>query len=290
MLLVTLAIGAVIALVAIVGVLVAGVGKPAPAPPAPAPTPARDARAQAPMVVTEMATRGFFAIEDASGRREEPLPDSPLGSGEFPMGLWVAPDHTVFVVGKLYTGRPGPDDGAVWRRSREGAWSLALRLPGRVIGHVCGRTQDEVVVGLMGGIATWDGTTWSEHALPYAMMWKVWSSIDASSREGELVAQAFDGSVAYVVSGGIPTMTSRRERATHRPLLVRARRDHLPRLRSLDAARRARAPPSRRGADPARARAGAGGARARRRSAPARRQPLTASVRGTGRWISPIHV
>jgi hypothetical protein len=211
MLLVTLAIGAVIALVAIVGVLVAGVGKPAPAPPAPAPTPARDARAQAPMVVTEMATRGFFAIEDASGRREEPLPDSPLGSGEFPMGLWVAPDHTVFVVGKLYTGRPGPDDGAVWRRSREGAWSLALRLPGRVIGHVCGRTQDEVVVGLMGGIATWDGTTWSEHALPYAMMWKVWSSIDASSREGELVAQAFDGSVAYVVSGGIPTMTSRRD-------------------------------------------------------------------------------
>lgn len=174
------------------------------------------------MVVTEMATRGFFAIEDASGRREEALPDSPLRSGEFPMGLWVAPDHTVFVVGKLYTGKPGPDDGAVWRRSREGAWSLALRLPGRVIGHISGRSENEVVVGLMGGIATWDGAQWNEHALPYAMMWKVWRTLDASGNESELVAQAFDGSAAYTVSGGIPTMTSpRTEPRTDRYAFVR---------------------------------------------------------------------
>lgn len=223
LLLVTLAIGALIALVAIVGVVVAGVGKPAAAPAAtPAPAPAPERRGQAPMVVTEMATRGFFAIEDASGRRDEPLPDSPLRSGEFPMGLWVAPDHTVFVVGKLYTGKPGPDDGAVWRRGRDGTWSLSLRLPGRVIGHVSGRSENEVVVGLMGGIATWDGAGWTEHALPYAMMWKVWLEPVAGGPGGELVAQAFDGSAAYVVSRGVTTMTTpRTEPRTDRYAFVR---------------------------------------------------------------------
>jgi hypothetical protein len=224
LLLVTLAVGAVIALVAIVGVLVAGVATPAapPPPPTPATPPERAPRGAKPMVVTEMATRGFFAVEDASGRREEPLPDSPLGSGEFPMGLWVAPDHTVFVVGKLYTGKPGPDDGAVWRRGRDGTWSLSLRLPGRVIGHVSGRSESEVVVGLMGGIATWDGAGWTEHALPYAMMWKVWLEPVAVGPDGELVAQAFDGSAAYVVGRGVTTMTTpRTEPRTDRYAFVR---------------------------------------------------------------------
>ena len=211
MLLVTLAIGGGITLVAMVIALVAragsGVEEPghdrpddAPvtignaAPPTPTP-------AAVPVGATAMSTRGFFAIEDASGRRdEEPLPDSPLGHGEFPMGLWVAPDHTVYVVGKQYTGRPGPDDGVVWRRSPSGVWSVVLRLPGRVIGHVTGRSDTEVLVGAMAGIATFDGQTWTEHSLPYTQMWKVWS-------EGsELVAQAFDGSVAYVVALGVTSM------------------------------------------------------------------------------------
>ena len=121
------------------------------------------------------------------------------------MGLWVAPDHTLFVVGKQYTGRPGPDDGVVWRRDPTGSWSIALRLPGRVIGHVTGRSSSEVVVGAMAGIATFDGQTWTEHSLPYTQMWKVWS--DGS----ELVAQAFDGSVAYLVSLGMTSMTTTRE-------------------------------------------------------------------------------
>lgn len=164
------------------------------------------AAAGAPMVVTQMATRGYFAIEHADGRREEaPLPDSPHGHGEFPMGLWVAPDHTLFVVGKQYTGRPGPDDGVVWRRDPSGSWSVPLRIPGRVIGHVTGRSSSEVVVGAMAGIATFDGQTWTEHSLPYTQMWKTWT-------EGsELVAQAFDGSVAYLVSLGMTSMTSPRE-------------------------------------------------------------------------------
>ena len=101
LLLLTLAIGAVVTLIAIAGVIVAGVGKPAPLRAA-EPTPPRAAPpAPAPMVVTEMATRGYFATEAAEGRREEALPESPLGAREFPMGIRVGPDHTAFVVGKL---------------------------------------------------------------------------------------------------------------------------------------------------------------------------------------------
>lgn len=218
---ITLAVGAAITLIALVTVLVArggsGVGDPdlEDAPPAdaprvapPAPKPASSNAA--PMVVTAMATRGFFAIEDASGARvEEPLPESPLGHGEFPMGLWVAPDRTVYVVGKQYTGRPGPDDGVVWRRAPSGAWSEALRLPGRVIGHVTGRSSTEILVGAMAGVASFDGQSWTQHSLPYAQMWKVWS--EGSELAPELIAQAFDGSVAYVVSLGLTSMTHARE-------------------------------------------------------------------------------
>jgi hypothetical protein len=208
-LLVVLGIGAGITLLAVVGAIAHAVAVP-DAPPAPEPrrerpraAKAETARAQ-PMMVEQMATRGFFARTDASGEQEEALPESPLGHGEFPMGVWVAPDHTVFAVGKLYTGRPGPDEGVVWRRAPEGTWSFALRLPTRVIGDVAGRSGTEVVAGTMGGIVCFDGQSWHEHALPYAMMWKVWSDGD------ELVAQAFDGSVAYTVERGIPAMTTPR--------------------------------------------------------------------------------
>lgn len=207
-LLILLAVGGVVTLLAVLGVvgsaMIAKPPEPAPEPrvaPRPAPRPAA---AAAPMVVTEMDTRGFFSIEDAAGKREEPLPESPLGHGEFPMGLWVSPAHTVFVVGKLYTGRPGPDDGVVWKRTRDGTWSIALRLPSSVIGHVTGRSDDEVVGGRMGGIVCFDGQAWHPQALPYSMMWKVWS-------EGpDLVAQAFDESATYTVSMGLTSMTTQR--------------------------------------------------------------------------------
>jgi len=151
------------------------------------------------MVVMEMRTHGFLRISDADGTREEPLPDSPLAAGEFPMGLWVAADHTVFAVGKQYTGQPGPDDGVVWRRAPGGGWSTAHRARGRVFGAIAGRSSDEVVVGGIGGIACFDGATWRETKLPYPMMWKVWREAD------EIVAQAWDGSAAFTVRGGVVT-------------------------------------------------------------------------------------
>lgn len=222
-LLLVIGIGGVITLLAIAGVIVAGLlpqkepeRVPDEARSQPGGQPRVRADAPRPMVVQTMATRGYFARADGSGEREEPLPESPLGHGEFPMGLWVAPDHTVFVVGKLYTGRPGPDEGVVWRRAPDGTWSFALRLPTRVIGAVTGRSAHEVVAGTMGGIVCFDGQDWHEHALPYAMMWKVWSEGD------ELVAQAFDGSVTYTVRSGLPSMApARREVRTDRYSFVR---------------------------------------------------------------------
>lgn len=156
------------------------------------------------MVVMQMLTHGFLRIADANGTREEPLPDSPLRAGEFPMGLWVAPDHTVFAVGKQYTGEPGPDDGAVWRREAGGRWSTSHRTRGRVFGGVVGRSSREVVVGGIGGIACFDGTTWRETKLPYPMMWKVWRDGD------EIVTQAWDGSATFTVNGGAVTACERR--------------------------------------------------------------------------------
>ncbi len=217
-LLILLAVGAGITLIAVLGVVVSAMTAraepPAPEPIAPARVPAgrpaspagRSApMASAPMVVTEMKTRGFFSIEDASGKREEPLPASPLGPwGEFPMGIWVSPEHTVYVVGKLYTGRPGPDDGVVWKRTRDGSWSIALRLPASVIGHVTGRSDTEVVGGRMGGIVCFDGQAWHEQALPYSMMWKVWND------GADLIAQAFDGSATYTVSMGLTSLAASR--------------------------------------------------------------------------------
>lgn len=168
--------------------------------------------APAAMEVTEMFTRGFLRIDDHGDVREETVPESPLGHGEFPMGMWVAPDGTVFVVGKQYTGGSLPDDGVVWRRAPDGTWSTVFRVRARVFGWVTGRSTDEVVVGGIGGIFCFDGAQWTEHALPYPMMWKAWLDFggdderdeDEPDGDGEVVAQAFDDSVAVVVERGQP--------------------------------------------------------------------------------------
>lgn len=151
-------------------------------------------------IAMDMRTSGFLRITSADHPlREEPLPASPLGEGEFPMGLWVAPDHTVFAVGKQYTGRPGPDDGVVWQRAPDGTWSTGHRLRGRVFGAIAGRSSHEVVVGAIGGIVCFDGARWRDISLPYPMMWKVW--LDGP----ELIAQAWDGSSAFIVRDGVVT-------------------------------------------------------------------------------------
>lgn len=169
-------------------------GAVAYAPPVAAPAPRVTG-----MQVMAMRTHGFLAVSGPDGAREEPLPGSPLGAGEFPSAVWVAPDHTVFAVGKQYTGQPGPDDGAVWRRAPDGTWSTPYRLRGRVFGSVAGLASDDVIVGAIGGVVWFDGERWRDTTLPYPMMWKVWRDGD------ELVAQAFDASVAFTMTRGVAT-------------------------------------------------------------------------------------
>jgi hypothetical protein len=167
-------------------------GQPVPAAPPiakPPPPPKK------PMRVTRMATKGFLRIRDGSGEHEEPLPDSPLGAGEFPRGVWAAADGAVYVVGKLYTGKPGPDDGFVWRRATDGTWSLAWRLPGRTFMSVVG-LGDALVVGSYKGIACFDGRGWSVIDLPCDAMVRVWDD------GGRVVARSIDGKGAWAVQGG----------------------------------------------------------------------------------------
>jgi hypothetical protein len=61
-----------------------------------------------------VSSAGFLRITKGDKSIVEGLPPSPRGAGEFPMGCWAAPDGSVYVVGKQYTGVPGPDDGAVY--------------------------------------------------------------------------------------------------------------------------------------------------------------------------------
>ena len=84
------------------------------------------------MRVMQMHTVGLVRITDDQGERVENLPDSPLGHGEFPEGLTVSDAGKVYVVGKLYTGRPGPDDGVGYERSVDGNWTIAFTLPSRI--------------------------------------------------------------------------------------------------------------------------------------------------------------
>src|SRR5262245_20275458 len=95
--------------------------------PAPAPAP------REPMRVMRMMCRGFLRIRENGVDREEPLPASPLGHGEFPTACWATSDGTVYAVGKLYSGKPGPDDGVVWKRTPTGQWSIAFQLKDRTL-------------------------------------------------------------------------------------------------------------------------------------------------------------
>jgi hypothetical protein len=171
----------------------------APPPPeasiAAAPKPAPTVDAKAPMRVMRMATRGFLRITEGGKDREEPLPDSPLKSGEFPEACWVAPDGAVYAVGKQYTGVPGPDYGAVWRRAPDGTWTTAFRLKDRTFHSIAGVSANEIVVGTLGGYVGFDGKAWTVHDLPDSMI-NVWTD------GKKLYGQDFDDTKTYAIARG----------------------------------------------------------------------------------------
>ena len=124
--------------------------------------------------VTAMAVRGFLRIEDATGKHEEPLPESPRHHGEYPEGCYAAADGAVYAVGKQYTGVDGPDDGAVWKRAADGTWTTALRLELVQLTSIAGTAPDNIVAGGASGYSWWDGKTWTWHAATPSFVY-VWS-------------------------------------------------------------------------------------------------------------------
>jgi len=121
-----------------------------------------------------MAVRGFLQIADASGKHEEPLPESPRHHGEYPDGCYAAADGAVYVVGKQYTGVPGPDDGVVWKRAADGTWSTVLRLPLVQLSSIAGTAPDNIVAAGASGYSWWNGTTWTRHDMTQNFVF-VWS-------------------------------------------------------------------------------------------------------------------
>lgn len=134
-------------------------------PPAPTKTvPAASTPAKKkPMRAMRMHSTGFLEIKNGDDRREEQLPESPLKHGEYPEGCWVAPDGTLYAVGKQYTGVPGPDFGVVWKRTPKGEWSTAFRLKDLTFHSIAGRAATDIVVGGLRTYVTFDGTAWTPH-------------------------------------------------------------------------------------------------------------------------------
>ncbi len=159
---------------------------PPPAPPAP----------PAPLKVMRMLTHGLVRVVEGGVEHEETLPDSPLGHGEFPTAITGAPGGEVYVVGKLYTGRPGPDDGVVYRR-QGGGWEIVHRLPERTFHSVCVHSGN-VCAGAVGGYAVAEGGHWGFVPLPYESVVNLWVE------DGRLKGAAWDGSLAWDLSGPQP--------------------------------------------------------------------------------------
>lgn len=126
-----------------------------------------------PMRVTRMKVWGCLTIEDADGAREERFPPSPRGAGEFPTAIWGAPDGTVWITAKLYSGAPGPDDGVVYSRAPDGTWNIEFILPEYTLHSIVG-WDGYLFAGAIGGYVYFDGESWASVRLPeYSMMWKV---------------------------------------------------------------------------------------------------------------------
>ncbi len=193
--------GFVAGLVAVVVAVTRNAKAPAPpvqrggmvAPPPPPP----------PMRVMRMFTTGYVRVIEAGVEHEETLPASPLGHGDYPTAIGAAPGGEVYLVGKLYTGRPGPDDGVVYRR-RGGAWEIVHRMSGKTFHSVCADAA-HVYVGGIGGYAVFDGGSWSFRPMPFDSVVNVWLE------DGKLLGARWDGLTAWDLSGATPVEIAARK-------------------------------------------------------------------------------
>lgn len=153
------------------------------------------APARPPMRVTRMKVWGELIIRRGEEKTKEIFPASPLGAGEFPTAIWGDDDGTLWISAKLYSGKPGADDGVVYRRTPDGEWHFEYIVSERTLHSIQGR-NGHLYAGGMGGYAHFDGTQWQTVVLPeYTMMWKVFADADG------VFVQNWDGEFAYRLDG-----------------------------------------------------------------------------------------
>jgi hypothetical protein len=104
---------------------------------------------------------------DATAAEDVLMPESPHRSGEQIRDAWVAPDGTEFVAGYMYTGKPGPDTGVVYRRAVGAhAFEIAWAVPEHELGTFGGVSSTDLYVGGTGILLHLKESTWTELAMP----------------------------------------------------------------------------------------------------------------------------
>jgi hypothetical protein len=93
------------------------------------------------------------------------LPPAIHNHDEALRGAYVAPDGTEFLVGYNYTGVPGPDTGVVYRKDKGGEWKIVYSKRENELGHLFGRSANDVWAAGVKTLAHWDGTAWKEETI-----------------------------------------------------------------------------------------------------------------------------
>jgi hypothetical protein len=95
-----------------------------------------------------------------------PFPAPKHGHGDSVNGMWMAPDGTLFTVGYMITGVPGPDTGAIHRYTPGGKLERVFEVPERELWGIWGRTASDIYAIGPKIVLHFDGTTWTELPIP----------------------------------------------------------------------------------------------------------------------------
>lgn len=110
---------------------------------------------------------GFDLVTIAADGKTEttPFPEALHKNGESILDAWVAPNGALFCAGFMYTGVPGPDTGAVYRKDPAGTLRVVFTKPAKELAKVWGRTESDVYAAGSTLLVHWDGAAWKEEAL-----------------------------------------------------------------------------------------------------------------------------
>lgn len=155
--------------------------------------------AREPMRMMRMLSTGFLRMEGPDGTHDEQLPASPHGHGEYPQGLWVSSEGIVYIVAKQYTGRPGPDDGVLFRRKPDGTWDTFYREESRFFCTVVGTNDGQLYVGSMRGYFYFNGNAWKFVPIDFN------DRIEVFSRDGRIYGASNHRELTWILEGDVPT-------------------------------------------------------------------------------------